>query len=436
MVMIELDIERPVAGGDMLARHDGRVVFVAGALPGERVRAVITRTRGKISWAQVRDVLTPSPDRREVLSDPLCGGRTYAHVLYPRQLALKAEVIADAFRRIAKHPLESPVSVVPSPETEYRLRARLHVDGDMLGFYREGTHIVCAAGPTGQLSRGALTAVDQLQRSLGRGLRICTSILISENAAGDERVATCATRDDASLDPFLGMALPDGLTGVVVQARKGEFVAAGLDQVVDRSATLPGTAAHGRPAVTWVRRGASFFQGNRYLVGALLDRVLATAQGRFIDLYAGVGLFAVSLAGRGQQGLGVEGDPASAGDLSSNAAPYRELLETRTQSVEAVVAAVPAQRPDVVVVDPPRTGLSVDVLSGLITWDAPRLVYVSCDVPTLARDAQRLVAAGYTMTSLEGFDMFPNTPHVECVAVFDRAASTNAANSAADSPVR
>jgi 23S rRNA (uracil1939-C5)-methyltransferase len=418
--MIELDIERAVPGGDMLARHDGRVVFVAGALPGERVRAVITRTRGKVAWAQVRDVLTPSPDRRDVHTDPLCGGRTYAHIRYERQLSLKADVIADAFRRIGKQPLEAPVHVEPSPETGYRLRARLHVNGVQMGFYREGSHVICSAAMTEQLTAHTLAAAEWLQATMGASLQICESVLVSETANGDARVLVCAARAGASLKPFVGLTLPDGVTGLVVQSSKGEFVAAGGDQLTDASATLPGVARDGRPSVSWSRRGASFFQGNRFLVGALLDRVLAAAEGRFVDLYAGVGLFAVSLAARGQSGLAIEGDPTSASDLALNAAPYEARLGTRVASVEVAVARPPATQPDVVVVDPPRTGISTEALAGLIAWQAPRIVYVSCDVPTLARDTQRLVAGGYRLSSIEALDMFPNTPHVECVAIFDR----------------
>lgn len=418
--MIELDVERAVPGGDMLARHDGRVVFVAGALPGERVMAVITRTRGKVAWAQVRDVLTPSPDRRDVHSDPLCGGRTYAHVKYARQLSLKAEIIADAFRRIGKQSLDAPVYVEPSPETGYRLRARLHVNGLQMGFYREGSHVICSAAMTEQLTANTLAAVEWLQMTLGPSLQICESVLVSETANGDARVLTCTTRAGASLKPFVGLTLPEGVTGLVVQSSKGEFVAAGADQLTDASTSLPGVAWAGRPAVSWARRGASFFQGNRFLVGALLDRVLAAAEGRFVDLYAGVGLFAVSMAARGQSGIAIEGDQTSASDLALNAAPYEERLGTRVASVEVAVAKLPAKQPDVVVVDPPRTGISSEALSGLIAWQAPRIVYVSCDVPTLARDTQRLVAGGYRLTSIEALDMFPNTPHVECVAVFDR----------------
>src|SRR5687767_6618750 len=112
--LVELTIERPVAGGRMLARMDGQVVFVAGAIPGERVRALITRRTGNVAWAETHDVLEASPDRREPFADPRCGGALYAHIHYGRQLQLKAEVIADTFRRIAKHPLSADVEVIPS----------------------------------------------------------------------------------------------------------------------------------------------------------------------------------------------------------------------------------------------------------------------------------------------------------------------------------
>ena len=107
-------------------------------------------------------------------------------------------------------------------------------------------------------------------------------------------------------------------------------------------------------------------------------------------------------------------------DLAANAVPYEERLGTRPVSVESAVAAPPHVQPDVVIVDPPRTGLSPEVVAGLLTWQTSRLVYVSCDVPTLARDANRLLAGGYRLSSVEALDMFPDTPHVECVAIFDR----------------
>jgi tRNA/tmRNA/rRNA uracil-C5-methylase (TrmA/RlmC/RlmD family) len=195
------------------------------------------------------------------------------------------------------------------------------------------------------------------------------------------------------------------------------FVTVGADRIVDLSRDVLGIDSD----VRWTRQGGSFFQGNRFVVGALTDRVLvhATAD-EFADLYSGVGLFAVALASRGASGLAVEGDVSSGQDLTANSEQTHGRLDVRLAPVEEVVASAPARRPGVVIVDPPRTGLSPAVAHGLNQWQARRIVYVSCDVPTLARDTALLIAGGYRMTFLEAFDMFPNTPHVECLAVFDR----------------
>ncbi len=426
---IELDVERPVAGGRMLARHDGRVVLVAGAIPGERVRAVVTRRSGQVGFAETREVLTPSADRREAFVDPLCGGATYSHIRYERQLALKAEVVADAFRRIARHTRDQPVPVHPSPETGYRVRARLHVEGQRVGFYREGTHVVCDAALAGQLRPEALDSVVRLRDWLGDGFAACASLVVSENVAGTARVVLCELHPSASPDRFIGMPAIEGLSGVAVQTSGGLFTCVGCDRLIDTRADLLGDDDVLPASVQWQRQAGSFFQANRFLAGPLLKRVLASAIGdRFVDLYSGVGLFAVALAARGARGLAVEGDPASGQDLAENSAPWRVSsgaepsagIETRRASVEETVAVPPPWQPDVVVVDPPRTGLSSGVCTGLLAWRVPRLVYVSCDVPTLARDVGRWIAAGYRLTSIEALDMFPNTPHVECVVVLDR----------------
>ena len=124
---VELTVEKPAAGGRMLARHDGRVVFVHGAIPGERVRARIEKVERQLAFATVVEVIEPSPDRRPAHVDLACGGCSYAHVAYPRQLTLKSDVIRDAFVRVGRVPLDTPVAVAASPERGYRMRARLHV---------------------------------------------------------------------------------------------------------------------------------------------------------------------------------------------------------------------------------------------------------------------------------------------------------------------
>ncbi len=131
---IELTVEKPAAGGRMIARHEGQVVLVSGAVPGERVIAQVEKTDRRLAFAAVVDVVEPSGDRRAPFSDPLCGGCVYSHVAYERQLTLKSEVIRDAFQRIGHLPLGESIDVAASPERGYRMRARLHVSRGRTGF--------------------------------------------------------------------------------------------------------------------------------------------------------------------------------------------------------------------------------------------------------------------------------------------------------------
>ncbi|MFI5177638.1 MAG: class I SAM-dependent RNA methyltransferase [Vicinamibacterales bacterium] len=417
-----LVVERPVAGGRMLARQEGRVVLVAGAIAGERVRVAIERVTRHVSFARVVEVVEPSPDRRDPPCDPACGGSAYAHIRYERQLQLKGEIVADAFRRIAKAPLASPPIVQPSPERGYRLRARLHVRQRRAGFFREGTHALCDAGATGQLLPETMAAVEATLAALDDRLADVDALAIAENVAATERVIHVEPRDGARLDDVRGrLTLPAGVTGVTTGRRGETTTLAGATAVTDRAPDL----FRGRPPIdpdtAWTRRASSFFQGNRYLTGALVGRVLELGRGeRFVDLYAGVGLFAVALAAAGARGLAVEGDRSSAADLDGNAAPWRGRLRTVRASVEEAVTMPLDPPPDVVVLDPPRTGVTPDALRGVAAWASPRIVYVSCDPPTLARDAASLTGAGYAMTSLDAFDLFPNTPLVEVIATFER----------------
>jgi 23S rRNA (uracil1939-C5)-methyltransferase len=141
--------------------------------------------------------------------------------------------------------------------------------------------------------------------------------------------------------------------------------------------------------------------------------------GEVLDLYAGVGLFSVALAAMGRlEVTGVEGDRASGADLRENARPQEPRLKVDLGSVEGFLEKRTA-RAATVIVDPPRTGMSAEALASLITLSPERLVYVSCDPPTLARDARRLIDAGYTLALLRAFDFFPNTPHVESLALFE-----------------
>ena len=148
---LSLAIEKPAVGGRMIARVDGQVVLVDGAIPGERVVARIERIGRGVAFAQTIEPELASPDRRGIAVDRLCGGCLYAHIAYERQLEIKAQVIRDAFVRIGRLPAPDVSAVAASPVRGYRMRARLHVRNRRIGFFREGTHEVCDARSSGQL---------------------------------------------------------------------------------------------------------------------------------------------------------------------------------------------------------------------------------------------------------------------------------------------
>lgn len=420
---LALDIEKPVAGGRMLARHDGQIVFVAGAIPGERVRARVASVRGGVGYADTVAVDSASSDRRAVSGDPLCGGLVYGHVAYQRQRALKAAIVADAFARLARLPLERDVPVRPSPEHGYRMRARLHVRDGRIGFFREGTHDLCEAAWTGQLrpeTSDLLASVgDRLRAAAVRDVR---EIEIGENVPATERallVDLAAEAGPASAGRVLSVFDDERVSGVGVMRGRGPLAARGEPYVHD---TVHVDADGASADIRFRRHAAAFFQANRFLLAPLASAVVARVPaGALVDLYAGSGLFGVCYAalGRGRV-TAVEGDRLAGDDLRENAAPYTGAVRAVTTSVEAWVEHSLTACDATILVDPPRTGMSKAASSAIAAAGAPRVVYVSCDVATLARDARRLVDAGYRLTDIEAFDLFPNTAHVETIAVFDR----------------
>lgn len=424
---VELAIEKPAGGGRMIARHHGQIVLVRGAIPGERVRAWIERAEKRLAYAVTREVVEASPDRRSGGADPLCGGSLYSHIRYERQLAIKSDVIRDAFARLGRYPLEDAVRVAGSPETGYRMRARFHVQRGRAGFYREGTHQLCDAGPTGQLGEAAVSAVTSLAAASERDAPgAVTSILITENIAASERAAHLDLAAGARLDAAVLERCVAGsdLRGISASgAAAGDAMVAGVPIVSDPLAALTGRESNGGALQ---RRAESFFQGNRFLLGALVTAVVEAVpdDGEVLDLYAGVGLFSVALASRGRPGItAVEGDRSSGADLRENARPHAPRLDARIQRVEDYLISRRGARPSTIVIDPPRTGLSKDAADGMLRQAAGRIVYVSCDPATLARDARKLLDAGYRLHSLRAFDLFPNTPHVESLAVFTRVSA-------------
>jgi 23S rRNA (uracil1939-C5)-methyltransferase len=237
-----------------------------------------------------------------------------------------------------------------------------------------------------------------------------SEIELSENVAASERAVHLELVPDADPSRLATLTRIDALTGVTSAPPNHHRTMElwGSPYVTDRIKGAP-----------LMRHARSFFQGNRYLLDSLVDHVMeAIASAPILDLYAGVGLFSIAAAA-GAKGpvVAVEGDRHSAGDLRRNAEPH---------DITVVVGAVESflERPGgkfgTVIVDPPRTGMSKEATGGVIAMRAPRVVYVSCDIATLARDARQLIEAGYRIDGVRGFDLFPNTAHVETVISFAR----------------
>jgi len=365
---VELRIEKWVYGGAALARLDGQIVLVPYVLPGETIRArLISRARGLLRAVPV-EIISATPGRviPPCPSFGRCGGCHYQHVGYEIQLAGKIEILRETFGRVGK--IEAPVRIdsISAEPYGYRNRIQLHVEGPRAGYREAGSHRIC---PVEQCP----IASPRLNRAL------------RENIAG-RRFA----RRIESLELFTNE-----------RDLQGPGSPAAIDYQVG-------------PHAYRVSRG-SFFQVNRHLLEPLVERVAEVAPGRLaLDLYAGAGLFSLPLAERFDQVIAVEGGRSAHGDLLYNARRAGLPVRAEHAAVDAFLESF-SDRPDLVVADPPRAGMGKRVVNGLLRLRPPRLVIVSCDPATLARDLSSLLAAGYQIERLTMADLFPQTYHIEAV---------------------
>lgn len=368
------------AGGDGVGRDaEGRVVFVPFTAPGDRVRVRIERRRKRHAHGNVVELLEPGAGR---VTPPCsvfgsCGGCTWQHLDYPAQLEAKAGIVRDALVRIAGLELDSPPVIHPSPEAYgYRRRTRVSVEGGQVGFRRRGSREVCAVDHCPVLT-------PALDRELGR-------LAAGASVRDGEWELSAAGKTTRAAD--------------LARLRGTDLV---LEVGAERIATSPGV----------------FSQANELLLPDLVERVVEGAgRGRrVVELYAGAGLFTLPLARRFEAVLAVEGHDAAAADLARNLSRAGlDHVEVRPEPVDDAVRRLAGEAPDVLVLDPPRSGLPPGGASELAAVTPTRIVYLSCDPATLARDLRTLCEAGYALASVEAFDLFPQTPHVEVLVTLDR----------------
>ncbi|MGH9274295.1 MAG: class I SAM-dependent RNA methyltransferase [Acidimicrobiales bacterium] len=390
---VTLDITTIVAGGDGLARDaDGRVTFVAGALPGEQVTAVVHERKKDFAKATVADVLVASPDR---VSAPCrfvaegCGGCDWQHVAPSGQRRLKAEIVGDALRRQAH--LDIEVGLGPElPATGYRTTLRgVAVDG-RFGFRHRGSHDIVAVAP-------CLVAHPLLDELVSHGRFPDGEVILRAGARTGERLAVVHGDREA-------VSVPEGVR-IVTQAELNAGTRAWYhEELAGRS---------------WRISARSFFQARPDGAEVLIDSVrgaLAEAVpdgGHVIDLYGGVGLFAGTIDA--EKVTLVESGASSVADARVN------LADLDIRIVKVDVGRWHPARADAVVADPPRTGLAAAGVAAVVATHADRVALVSCDPAALGRDAKLLGAAGYRLVDATLIDLFPHTSHVEVVSRFERA---------------
>jgi 23S rRNA (uracil1939-C5)-methyltransferase len=414
---VQVKIEKLVYGGEGMGHADGAAVFVPFVLPGETVAARIETQKKNFARGRVEEFVERSPER---VTAPCpyftrCGGCHYQHVPYEAQLAYKKEILVETLSRLGRIRWDGPVETHGSPPFGYRNRAQWKVryagDAAAIGYLEAGSQTLCPVDRCPILSPALEDALERVRGLLERREIPTTLVEVEAFADGDdERLLLSAsfanlggtTADE--LGAHIREALPNIESLLLHDASRDRFELLGPGYLRYRVGERRYRVGH-----------LSFFQVNRFLVEALSRRATEGASGRLaMDLYAGVGFFSFPLAGSFERVLAVEGNPAATRDLEENiraAAPGRGHVEARTHDAEDFLPRF-RERADLILLDPPRAGLSDAVRARLVASGAPEIRYVSCDPATLARDLKELCTM-YEVTAIDLFDLFPQSFHME-----------------------
>ncbi len=422
---MEITIEKLIYGGEGLAHHDGSTVFVPFVLPAERVTAAPVEQKKKFIRARVERVLEPSPERSAARCPHfgVCGGCDYQHIPYDAQLKFKSEILRETLRRIGRVEWPGEITTHASPPWAYRNRAQWKVrplgedgvGGMGIGYFRANSTALCAVEDCAILSPLLLKTLLALRAGAAAGM-LPRELREIEAFAGGDDSKLLITAIFAGFPPR-AQELVDKLRGILPE----------IESLLFHDPTRERMELDGPGYVEWEAAGTtyrvghfSFFQVNRFLAGELA-RVVAEdeADGKLaFDLFAGVGLFSVPLAKRFARVIAVESNPAAARDLEANTsgrvARSGRVIEVRSADVEQFLTKL-KEKPQLVVLDPPRAGLTPGIIKHLTRIAPARITYVSCDPPTLARDLAAFAKAGYDISSVHLFDLFPQTFHMETV---------------------
>jgi 23S rRNA (uracil1939-C5)-methyltransferase len=432
--LLEVEVESLAYGGRGLAHADGLVVFVSGALPGDRVRVEVTKAKKRFAEARTVELLQPGPDRVPdscTHGGEPCPGAPWQGLPYERQLAHKQEQVGEALRRIGDLEGFELEPIVPAQE-QWRYRNKLEysfgpAEGAelALGFHARGRWDLIVdvedcrlASEAGNAARNAVrewARVESIPAYDGRSRKgILRNLVVREGRRTCQiqtRLVTSAARlPQPPVDLHTAIEGDSGGTD-------GPTGALGEERLREELSGLRLEMSHG-----------AFFQTNTEMAERLYA-VAAEFAGlsgneRVFDLYCGIGTIGLTMAGQAGEVWGLEIVPEAITDAERNAKRNKVgnihfLAANARTGVRPLI--VQAGKPDVVVIDPPRAGLSQKIVRRVIECEAKKIVYVSCNPTTLAPNAAQLTEAGYTLTRVKPVDMFPQTPHIECVALLEKA---------------
>jgi 23S rRNA (uracil1939-C5)-methyltransferase len=431
-----IQIEKPIYGGAFLARIKGKAVFVPLTLPGEQVRVRITQSKRGYDSADPDEIIVASPNRIAPACPHFgtCGGCHYQHTNYETQLAFKQTILRETLQRSGVI-APAGIDVLAAEPWHYRNRIRLAFDaGGNIGYRGRRSNAVIPVSEcpiAASLLVNTAKAITEIGRQFPSSFR-STEVSLFCDAAESALLASLFIAGTAQSGSAQTKARFDDFAQAIheqIPALKGAQLVAER-----QAAQLPRALAQwGAPFVTYRAAGfdyrvdqGAFFQVNRYLVDALVERVTAGHQGSLAwDLYAGIGLFARRLTANFARVVAVESAASATQALAANlkgtsgTEACAETLDFLRRNRQPALAA--QSRPGLVVVDPPRTGLGPEITALLGQVAAPALVYVSCDPATLARDLRALTYSGYEIQSLTLADLFPQTFHLETVVLMRRA---------------
>lgn len=420
---LEVTVDRLGFGGFAIARHEGLAVFVPFGAPGDRVRVEVTELQKNFVRTRIVAILLPGPSRVAPRCRHYgeCGGCQLQHVDYAAQVAAKAEFVRDAIVRTGGFDWPEPIVVHQGLPWGYRIRTQLKLVATS-GQRSDGTHGRLRKRERRELAAAhAATAATESPSAAPTADAAPPTPVLGFHRAFSHSVL------DVTECPVLAPELEQGLAGVRTALRgmpKKEWPyqidgACGTDGA-SWAPDLPGMrkdlVEHRVGDFRYLIEPESFFQGNRHLVAELVRGAIGDERGELaFDLYAGVGLFSLPLSRRFARVLAVEDERRAATlgrvNVKTNGCDNVSYLRATTEQF----LRANKERPDLVLMDPPRLGAK-PALPALLALRAKRLVYVSCDPQTLARDLRQLVDGGYVLEQIEAYDMFPQTFHVEAVA--------------------